>query len=319
MAKFFIKHLTKYIYSNKVIDAANLIRLHPINDEYQKVLSHTIAVTNNAYIQVFTDFYNNAFGTFMITEPHDELSIISEVEVVTFDKIFPDDSVPIDEQWTELKSIQKHIDYLDFMLYNKAFGNIQEVLNLIETVDTKGHSPYRVVLQLCEYVYKNFNYIQGITNVNSTPDEAWNLKAGVCQDFTNVLLQLIRMIGIPARYVSGYICPNETITRGEGATHAWIEAYIPFYGWFGVDPTNNAIANENHVRLAVGRNYDDCAPVKGVFKGNVESELLVKVDVSTSKNSHLDYAGAKDFVPLSTNNSYLQNLEIIQHQQQQQQ
>ncbi|MGE5944725.1 MAG: transglutaminase family protein [Flavobacteriales bacterium] len=319
MAKFFIKHLTKYTYSNKVIDAANLIRLHPINDEYQKVLSHTIAVTNNAYIQVFTDFYNNAFGTFMITEPHDELSIISEVEVVTFDKIFPDDSVAIDEQWTEIKSIQKQIDYMDFMLYNKVFGNNEEVLNVIETIDIKAHSPYKVVLQLCEYIYKNFKYIQGITTVNSTPDEVWNLKAGVCQDFTNVLLQLVRMTGIPARYVSGYICPNETITRGEGATHAWIEAYIPFYGWFGVDPTNNAIANENHVRLAVGRNYDDCSPVKGVFKGNVEATLLVKVDVSTTKNSHLDKSTAKDFVTSSTTNSYLQNLEIIQHQQQQQQ
>lgn len=319
MAKFYIKHLTKYTYSSSVIDAANLVRLHPINDEYQKVLSHTIAVTNNAYIQVFTDFYNNAFGTFMITEPHDELSIISEVEVMTFDKLFPEDSVAVEEQWTEIKSIQKQIDYMDFLLYNKGFGYNEEVLNVVNTIDTKSQSPYRAVLQLCEYVYRNFKYIQGITTVNSTPEEVWNLKAGVCQDFTNVLLQLIRMTGIPARYVSGYICPNETITRGEGATHAWIEAYIPFYGWFGVDPTNNAIANENHVRLAVGRNYDDCAPVKGVFKGNVESELLVKVEISTTKNSYLNYTSTKDFVPSATTNSYLQNLEIIQHQQQQQQ
>lgn len=319
MAKFYIKHLTKYTYSNEVIDAANLIRLHPINDDHQKVLSHTIAVTNNAYIQTFTDFYNNRFGTFMITEPHKELSIESVVEVVTFDKIFPDDSVPNNEQWAEIKSLQKNIDYIDFTSYSKAFASTQEVLNLIESIDITTHSPYKVVLQLCEYVYKNFKYIQGITTVYSTPEEVWNLKAGVCQDFTNVLLQLVRMIGIPARYVSGYICPNETITRGEGATHAWIEAYIPFYGWFGVDPTNNAIANENHVRLAVGRNYDDCSPVKGVFKGSVEAKLLVKVDVSTTKNTHLDYAGSKDFVPISTNNRYLQNLEMIQHQQQQQQ
>ena len=75
MVKFYIKHLTKYTYSNTVIDAANLIRLHPLNDDYQKVISHTISVTNNAYIQQFTDFYNNSFGTFMITEPHEELSI----------------------------------------------------------------------------------------------------------------------------------------------------------------------------------------------------------------------------------------------------
>jgi transglutaminase-like putative cysteine protease len=319
MAKFFIKHLTKYTYSATVIDAANLVRLHPINDEFQKVLSHTIAVTNNAYIQTFTDFYGNTFGTFMITEPHKELSIVSEVEVVTYDKIFPDDSVPFKEQWAEIKSIQKHIDFMDFMEKNKSFSGTQDVLDLISKINPEKNSPYKVVLQLCEYVYKNFKYITGVTTVNSTIDDVWNLKAGVCQDFTNILLQLVRMVGIPARYVSGYICPNEEITRGEGATHAWIEAYIPFYGWFGVDPTNNAIANENHVRLAIGRNYDDCSPVKGGFKGKVDDNLYVKVEVSTSKNKNSLPTPPKDFVPSVTSNSYLQNLEIIQHQQQQQQ
>ena len=144
------------------------------------------------------------------------------------------------------------------------------------------------------------------------------MKAGVCQDFTNVLLQLVRMAGIPARYVSGYICPNDEITRGEGATHAWIEAYIPFYGWFGVDPTNNAIANKNHVRLAIGRNYDDCSPVKGVFKGKVDAKLEVKVEVKTNKNELEPSIEAITTTP-ENNNSYKRNLERIQQQQQQQQ
>jgi transglutaminase-like putative cysteine protease len=319
MAKFYIKHLTKYTYSSSVIDAANLIRLHPINDDYQKVLSHTIAVTNNAYIQVFKDFYNNTFGTFMITEPHKELSIESDVEVVTFSKLFPDDSVDVDKQWAEIKSIQKHIDFIDFMICNKTFVQYEDAIKLVESISARNNSPYKIVLELCEYIYKNFKYTQGLTTVNSTVEDVWELKAGVCQDFTNVLLQLVRMAGIPARYVSGYICPNESITRGEGATHAWVEAYIPFYGWFGIDPTNNAIADENHVRLAIGRNYDDCSPVKGVFKGNVEDSLLVKVEVSTTKNNSFDYTPSKDFVPTASSNSYMQNLEIIQHQQQQQQ
>jgi transglutaminase-like putative cysteine protease len=319
MVKFYIKHLTKYTYSNTVIDAANLIRLHPLNDDYQKVISHTISVTNNAYIQQFTDFYNNSFGTFMITEPHEELSIESVVEVNTYNKMLPEDTMPIDEQWAALKNVKKHTDYIDFTFPSKAFASCTEILSLMDTIDKKTHSPYQVVLQLCEYIYKNFNYIQGVTTVNSTPEEAWHLKAGVCQDFTNVLLQLIRMTGIPARYVSGYICPSDILTRGEGATHAWVEAYLPYYGWLGVDPTNNTIANGNHVRLAVGRHYADCAPVKGVYKGNVEATMLVKVEIGTTKNNQPDYTQLKDFVPLSTNNSYQQNLEIIQHQQQQQQ
>lgn len=317
MATFFIKHTTKYIYSDTVIDGATLTRLHPINDDYQKVVSHLMSVTNNPVIETFIDFYNNRVGTFMVTEPHEVLNIVSEIEVITTEKLFPDDSIDATAQWEELKTAKNNPDFIDF-LKHRPFSGSDDVLNLMSSKNSSSELPYKVVLQLCEYVYENFNYIQGITSVNSTLDEVWKLKAGVCQDFTNVLLQLVRMAGIPARYVSGYICPNDTITRGEGATHAWIEAYIPFYGWFGVDPTNNAIANENHVRLAIGRNYDDCSPVKGVFKGKVEAKLEVKVEVKTNKNEL-----ESTIEPLTTtsdnNNSYKRNLERIQQQQQQQQ
>ncbi len=315
MATFFIKHVTKYTYSNAVIDGATLTRLHPINDDFQKVTSHLISVTNNPYIETFTDFFGNRVGTFMVTDPHHELNITSEIEVITYNKVFPEDVIEIDKQWIELKSLKSNVDYIDY-LKHKPFDGSQDINNLIAEKNLASKSPYKALLELCEYVYTNFKYIQGITDVNTPLNEVWQLKAGVCQDFTNVLLQMLRKLGIPARYVSGYICPNDNITRGEGATHAWIEAYIPFYGWLGVDPTNNAIANENHVRLAVGRNYNDCSPVKGVFKGKVEAQMQVTVDVKTSKIP-------KDSSPelniiTTTNNSYKRNLELIQQIQQQQ-
>jgi transglutaminase-like putative cysteine protease len=106
------------------------------------------------------------------------------------------------------------------------------------------------------------------------------LKSGVCQDFAHMLLAMLRLINIPARYVSGYICPNKSGMRGEGATHAWVEAYIPFYGWLGVDPTNNCLVNETHVRLAVGKNFTDCSPVKGTYRGTSNHTLDVTVSVS---------------------------------------
>ncbi len=84
---------------------------------------------------------------------------------------------------------------------------------------------------------------------------------------TQILLAMLRLIDIPSRYVSGYICPNKNGMRGEGATHAWVEAYIPFYGWLGIDPTNNCIVNDTHVRLAIGRSFSDCSPVKGTYRG----------------------------------------------------
>ncbi|MGZ0017799.1 transglutaminase family protein [Yeosuana sp. AK3] len=319
MPTFYIKHTTLYSYSDSVIDAANQIKLYPINDHYQKVVSLKITVNTNPYIDTYLDFYNNVVGTFMITEPHNVLSIELEAEVITYPRIFPEDTVDASVQWNELKTLQSNPQYIDFLKY-KPFSGTADVLEWIQSKDLKVLSPYKVVLELCQYIYNHFNYIKGITHVHSTLDDIWGLKGGVCQDFTNIMLQITRMLGIPARYVSGYICPNNEFTRGEGATHAWIEAYLPNYGWLGIDPTNNAIANENHVALAVGRNYNDCSPVKGVYKGNVKDVLTVNVTVSTSKNFITNH------VPISNTlethdevNSYRQNLEIIQQHQQQQQ
>jgi transglutaminase-like putative cysteine protease len=314
MATFYIKHLTKYTYSDYVIDGASQIMLYPIKDNFQNVASQRITISGNPTIETYLDYYNNLVGTFMSVEPHNSLSIVSDVEVTTYSKIFPDDSVAVSDQWEELENLKKNIYYIDFYECTK-FGGTKDILDLIKTKDIKTTSPYKIVQELCEYVYKNFKYESGITNVKSSLDDVWKLKAGVCQDFTSVLLQIVRMVGIPARYVSGYICPNEDITRGEGATHAWVEAYIPFYGWLGFDPTNNALADENHVRLAVGRDYNDCSPVKGVFKGNVEDDLFVKVTVSTTKETDETTTAPKS----KNTNSYRQSLGSIQQQQQQQQ
>lgn len=318
MPTFFIKHLTKYSYSNLIIDGANQIMLHPIQDEFQSVKSHTLSINKNPKIERYTDFFGNTVGTFMILEPHNFLSIISEIEVITKEKIFPNDLKPVSEQWNELESIKHKPEFIDYLKYIN-FDGTDSISELLKTKDLYTLSPFKIALELCEYIYTNFKYIQGITNVDSKLDHVWKLKAGVCQDFTNILLQMIRMLGIPARYVSGYICPNDSGSRGEGATHAWIEVYIPFYGWLGIDPTNNAIANEYHVRLAVGRNYKDCAPVTGVFKGTAKSDLSVKVKVSTFKNNdELTLSLKKEELQVD-NNSYRQNVKLLQQMQQQQQ
>lgn len=314
MATYYIKHLTKYTYSDFVIDGASQIMLYPINDNFQKVESQRLTVSGNPIVETHIDYFYNTVGTFMLIEPHNSLSIVSDIEVTTTPKIFPDDSVEVSQQWEELKSLKYNTQFIDFLSY-KTFSGTKDILDLMASKNLNTSSPYVIALELCEYVYKNFKYSKGITSVYTTLDEAWDLKAGVCQDFTTILLQIVRMFGIPSRYVSGYICPNDKITRGEGATHAWIEVYIPFYGWLGIDPTNNAIANENHVKLAVGRNYSDCSPVKGVFKGNVEDDLFVKVTVSSTKENSETIIAPKS----ENTNSYRQSLGSIQQQQQQQQ
>jgi transglutaminase-like putative cysteine protease len=130
-----------------------------------------------------------------------------------------------------------------------------------------------------EFIYCNFRYEKGITTVETTVDEILDHRSGVCQDFAHVCLQLLRTLGIPARYVSGYICPNKSGLRGEGATHAWVECWMPNKGWMGIDPTNNVWVNGYHVKLATGRDFNDCSPVKGTFKGIARQALSVYVSV----------------------------------------
>jgi transglutaminase-like putative cysteine protease len=172
-------------------------------------------------------------------------------------------------------------------------------------------------------VYNNFTYKQGVTNIETPMEEIWNLKTGVCQDFAHILLVMLRFFGIPARYVSGYICPKETGVRGEGATHAWVEAYIPFYGWLGLDPTNNCIVTDGHVRMAVGRSFSDCTPVKGTYKGSGEHTLEVTVHVENGKpRPAVKGNGTPNFTYVVKNaavekNSYRKYLEMQQQQQQQ--
>ncbi|TWO33372.1 transglutaminase family protein [Seonamhaeicola sediminis] len=322
MALYFIKHLTKYTYSGNVIDGANQIRLYPFNNEFQKVISQNITINGNPNVTTYQDFFHNTVGTFMLITPHNFLSIESDIEIYTQPVIFPEDRAKPEEQWHLLESLKKDIQFMDYLKFI-TFDGTPDIKEMIASKDKSLLSPYKVALEFCEFIYDNFKYIQGITDVDSKLDQVWKLKAGVCQDFTNILLQMVRMMGIPARYVSGYICPGDSKTRGEGATHAWIEVYIPYYGWLGLDPTNNLIASEHHVKLAVGRNYKDCTPVKGVFRGHVTDSLFVKVNVSATK-THTNITTDETDVEKSntvkksiTQNSYRQNLEFVQQQQQQ--
>lgn len=279
MAKFKIRHITKYTYEVPVRDSANQIMLYPVADEHQEITLHAITVTGNPAIELHNDIFENKIGTFTHPLPHQELVIDSKLEVITSSKDLPDDVKPVNEQWQALETIRQEIPYIDFLRL-ETFSGLPEIQRIIDDVQQQGSSPLVSAKHFCSYVYENFSYQKGITTVETTLDEIWRIKSGVCQDFAHILLVLLRSLKIPARYVSGYICPNKNGMRGEGATHAWVEAYIPFYGWLGLDPTNNCIANENHVRLAVGKNFTDCSPVKGTYRGTSNHTLEVAVTVS---------------------------------------
>lgn len=281
MPEYRIKHITRYTYPSPVIDSANQVMLFPINDEQQEVKKHELIITHHPAVEIFTDYFGNKVGIFSVIKPHTELSIQSNIEVITKEVQLPGSDTAAETQWDNLVMIREQFPYMDFML-QENFEAHDEVSAVVKLMMNEAVTPFAAAQQMSAFVYNSFEYKKGITSVETQVDEIWKLKAGVCQDFAHILLVMLRLVGIPARYVSGYICPKNHELRGEGATHAWVEAYIPFYGWLGFDPTNNCIVSDRHVRLAIGRSFTDCTPVKGTYKGSSEHKLEVSVIINNS-------------------------------------
>lgn len=323
MPAFKINHITRYTYSSPAVDCTNQIMLYPIQDHLQNLVSHKITITQHPNVEVFIDYFGNRLGMFSIIEPHTELMIQSEAEVITQELILPANERPANEQWQQLATVCEQFPYIDF-LQQEGFDKADELKDFINTTFDAQKTPYENASSFSAYIFKNFQYKKGITSVETKVDEIWQLKAGVCQDFAHMLLLILRRINIPARYVSGYICPKNHELRGEGATHAWVEAYLPDYGWIGLDPTNNCVANDRHIRLAVGRNFSDCTPVKGTYKGSSDHtlEVIVVIDNKAAKplaegTTAPPAFGYKTVNPAkTTTNSYRFYMEQMMQQQQ---
>ena len=322
MPHYRIQHVTKYTYPTPVIDCANQIKLYPIQDATQSVSKHEIIITGKPTIEEFYDYFGNKVGVFNLIRSHSELVIQSNIEVVTKPTAPPDELMTPATQWQYLNEIKRVYPFIDYLNY-AGFDSLQEITD--EVYKLTSHStqtPLTVSKIIIDFVFNNFKYKKGLTTVETEIDDLWKLKAGVCQDFAVMSLVMLRIAGIPSRYVSGYICPKNHELRGEGATHAWVEIYIPFYGWLGLDPTNNCIVNDRHVKLAVGRNFNDCSPVKGTYKGSGEHTLEVSVtiengtqkkDILNKETNRFSYVIRKEEPEI---NSYRRFLEMQQQQQQ---
>lgn len=286
MAVFKIIHITKYQYNRPIKESINEIRLFPHNFKNQDVLQHELLISNNPEVDISHDCYGNRVGNFNNLDSHSEMTIESRMLVrVNHSLKIPeiDNTTVKDIAFEKEKSIA---------LLRLSYPEIIKKQNKINAVLVKINWTNKSILeiaQLCnQYIYRNFTYTKGITNIETTLDEVLDHKKGVCQDFAHLLLQLLRTAGIPSRYVSGYICPNDNGLRGEGATHAWVEIYTPKQGWLGIDPTNNIWTMDNHVKLSIGRNFSDCSPVKGTFKGLAKQTLSVCVSIGYEDGRHFE-------------------------------
>lgn len=319
MVKFYLTHTTIYSYPRPIIESTNKFYLYPYNDTKQQLVYHKMSISGNPTVYNYYDNFNNKVGFFTYNPPHKTLVITSEAEIILNKISLPELTVDINRHWSENNEINKGLFHRYFTEIN-SFNAKNEFQDIVHQIKNDQDSVFSLAQKLCEYVYNSMIYKKGITDVFTSLDEVWDLKSGVCQDFTNVFIQLCRMAKIATRYVSGYVYANEG-NLGAGATHAWAEIYIPSYGWLGLDPTNNCIAENDHIRLAVGRGYEDCTPVKGVFKGNEKQKMSVSVHLDTTPKKNNKVQVSEDILDFTetknetTKNTYRKQLEIIQQQQ----
>lgn len=315
MAVFKIVHITKYQYNWPIKESINEIRLFPHNFDNQDVLQHQLLITHNPNVDISHDYYGNSVGNFNNLEAHDEMTIESRMVVrVNHSLKIPEIDATTVQDLDDEK--EKSI-FLQRLCCPETISKQKQIDLILKKINLPGKSIIAIAQECNEYVFKKFAYTKGITNITTTIDEILEIRKGVCQDFAHILLQLLRTAGIPSRYVSGYICPYESGLRGEGATHAWVEIYTPTQGWLGLDPTNNIWTMDNHVKLSVGRNFHDCTPIKGTFKGFARQTLSVCVSIGYEDGRQFEEINDVQLQEVTAEQqAQLDHIEQLQQQQQ---
>lgn len=276
-----ILHKTRFRYSAPVSEAVTEVRMQPRSEGNQRCLSFRLVTSPSARVNNYTDCYGNRVHHFDIPASHRLTTITAEAIVILQPPPpLPDQLGPA--AWSALDALTDAEDHWDF-LAPSFFAHPTELLKtLSHELDVRRRDdPLVLMRELSARLYDAFAYDPEHTRVDSPIDVALAARRGVCQDYAHIMIALVRSLGIPCRYVSGYLFHRvEDRDRSEqDATHAWVEALLPELGWIGFDPTNNLIAGERHIRTAVGRDYADVPPTKGVYKGRAEEVLEVGVKV----------------------------------------
>jgi transglutaminase-like putative cysteine protease len=284
-----IRHLTRFRYSSPVRETVMELRMHPRSEGRQRCLGFELHVAPRARLQSYRDYVGNVIHSFDVPGSHRQLTITAEAMVdVEPQPELPEHLGP--DAWARLDAEIAGRDFWEtlapsrFVQCGPSIVSFAHELRLPGGRDARTLDPLQLLLQVNAAVYRAIEYVPMSTRVDSPVDDALRNRRGVCQDYAHISIALIRRFGIPCRYVSGYLFHRKSDQSriSEGATHAWIEAYLPTLGWVGFDPTNDILANDRHVRTAVGRDYADVPPTRGVYKGDASSQLTVAVRVSPS-------------------------------------
>ena len=273
-----IQHRTGYRYASPVVSSFNEVRMTPVDDDGQVLISHELRVEPRAAVLVYTDYWGAKVESFDTHEPHDVLEVIATSTVDTAGRYLQAPGATW-EALADEKVLDRWCEYLVTSSYVDDAREDPSRAHLVDELRRQA-TPGDAVRLCDEMVRDRLSYASGSTDVSTTASQAWAAGSGVCQDFTHAMLSLLRSSGIPARYVSGYLHVEED-ALGEtvrGESHAWVEVWNG--GWEGLDPTNDRTVGAAHVLVARGRDYADVPPLKGIYAGGASQGLGVDVEIT---------------------------------------
>ena len=279
MNRLRIKHMTGFHYGGDVTASYNEARMLPVSSDGQLVLFSNLEILPISSHHSYVDYWGSRVSSFEILTPHKELSLTATSLV----EVRPRPHEPDSLGWSELElAVEATTETVEHLKQTRRTNPPAEVESIARDIKDKHESVCDAALAISMAIGDAVEYMQGVTGVTSTAAEAWAHRKGVCQDIAHLALGALRAVGIPARYVSGYLHPKPNAAIGEtvaGESHAWVEWFCGGE-WRGFDPTNNIDIGDRHVLVGRGRDYNDVPPLRGVYAGPYGSSLFVSVEIT---------------------------------------
>lgn len=292
---YHIYHSTHFSYQQWVSFSHNLIRLKPRDTPFQTVIDFSLSTDPlNSELEEYTDYFGNHLHHLLIREPHHHLKvtvqtcIAIDMQAIEQHKMLSEYAKEISYAQA-LQALQSStpdvIDAKQFCMPSLFLKKSDPLLrDYVSSSFSQERSVYDSVQEFMGRIYNDFQFVSGFSDVNTPVETVFQARKGVCQDFAHIAISALRCIGLAARYVSGYIetlpPAGEKKLFGADASHAWFSVFIPGFGWFDFDPTNNIIPYDQHIVLGYGRDYADIAPIQGVILGSGLSDVKVMVDMT---------------------------------------
>lgn len=278
MSRLRIRHVTGFSYAGEAVASYNEARMLPAHVEAQFVLSSHLRIEPVAASHEYVDYWGTRVSSFEVLLPHRQLSLTATSLVEVRPQQHPAEHL----DWSELGAVAgRSAEFVEHLEQTPLTAPPEDLVDAAREAAAGATTPCAAALAICENVGGAVAYLPGVTNVKTTAAESWQKRAGVCQDIAHITIGALRSMGIPARYVSGYLHPRpsaelrETVT---GESHAWVEFFCGT--WHGYDPTNLIPIGERHVIVGQGRDYRDVPPLRGVYAGSSNSKLFVTVEIT---------------------------------------